>query len=560
MCGLAVASAQSICVERDARPPERGCCTVESAIRPGSAGASSSRATVLQPSSIALVSLVLVTLYWHSAQGASPIPPEIESTNLRQSNTYEEGSARGGGQQADFDSLIELIQTTIAPDTWQDVGGEGSISGFPGGVYVDAAGVLRTMDTAVQQRLVSLWDSAQPRSPKAIGSQDIGRVSRCRKVSLRRLQEQLTHRRARDEAPSWDVHFLAGLQRIDLVFLDEQSGDCILAGPAGPWTINDEGRCVGIDSRRPVVRLDDLVVVLRNAFCGEGQFLCAITPLPENLERTQQYLTEWDGRPVRPQERDAWLGGLRQALGRQQIEFAGIEADTRVARVLIEADHHMKLVGLGLVPSAGQLVSYLDTLSEKRNGPPPDLGVLRWWFALQERCLQRSGTGDIYVLQNQVVRVLSENELLAARGQRVHTGRAEPLNAQFARDFTKSFPALSQQYPVYAELDNVFRLAIVAALLRREEFPLRTGWMMEDLLDDATYRLPRARVPKSVVSVVNYRVVDQRYFLAAVSGGVAFRSDDLLSHGFDTRPLEETVLSMTLRPPAELDPDAWWWD
>mgnify|MGYP007044806564 CR=1 FL=1 len=33
----------------------------------------------------------------------------------------------GGGAQADFDTLIELITATIAPDTWDDVGGEGSI-------------------------------------------------------------------------------------------------------------------------------------------------------------------------------------------------------------------------------------------------------------------------------------------------------------------------------------------------------------------------------------------------------------------------------------------------
>lgn len=37
----------------------------------------------------------------------------------------------GGAALADFDSLIDLIQTTVAPDTWQDVGGPGSISPFP---------------------------------------------------------------------------------------------------------------------------------------------------------------------------------------------------------------------------------------------------------------------------------------------------------------------------------------------------------------------------------------------------------------------------------------------
>ena len=36
----------------------------------------------------------------------------------------------GGGVIADFDSLIELITTTIDPDSWDDVGGPGSIAEF----------------------------------------------------------------------------------------------------------------------------------------------------------------------------------------------------------------------------------------------------------------------------------------------------------------------------------------------------------------------------------------------------------------------------------------------
>ena len=36
----------------------------------------------------------------------------------------------GGGNQADFDSLIELIETTIKPDSWDIIGGPGSIAPF----------------------------------------------------------------------------------------------------------------------------------------------------------------------------------------------------------------------------------------------------------------------------------------------------------------------------------------------------------------------------------------------------------------------------------------------
>jgi general secretion pathway protein D len=37
----------------------------------------------------------------------------------------------GGAALADFDTLIELITSTIAPDTWDEVGGPGAIESFP---------------------------------------------------------------------------------------------------------------------------------------------------------------------------------------------------------------------------------------------------------------------------------------------------------------------------------------------------------------------------------------------------------------------------------------------
>ncbi len=43
---------------------------------------------------------------------------------------YAPGSM-GGASMADFDTLIDLITTTIAPQSWDTVGGPGSIEGFP---------------------------------------------------------------------------------------------------------------------------------------------------------------------------------------------------------------------------------------------------------------------------------------------------------------------------------------------------------------------------------------------------------------------------------------------
>ncbi len=49
---------------------------------------------------------------------------------------FSDGTSRGGlatrsrNDQADFDSLIQVITSTIQPSTWDDVGGMGSIKGF----------------------------------------------------------------------------------------------------------------------------------------------------------------------------------------------------------------------------------------------------------------------------------------------------------------------------------------------------------------------------------------------------------------------------------------------
>ena len=54
----------------------------------------------------------------------------------------EPAGGRGGGSNADFDSLIDLIKSTVKPTSWDDTGGAGSITSFPTGVYVAPQGLL----------------------------------------------------------------------------------------------------------------------------------------------------------------------------------------------------------------------------------------------------------------------------------------------------------------------------------------------------------------------------------------------------------------------------------
>jgi len=84
------------------------------------------------------------------------------------------GGAAGGGAIADFDTLINLITSTVAPDSWSDVGGTGAIEPFPTGVLVDTSGVLRRLPPrpanplleAVRQRARSDWATARFAAPR----------------------------------------------------------------------------------------------------------------------------------------------------------------------------------------------------------------------------------------------------------------------------------------------------------------------------------------------------------------------------------------------------------
>lgn len=467
-----------------------------------------------------------------------------------------------GGSQADFDTLMDLIVTTIAPDSWDEVGGPGSVSPFPTGVLVDADGLLRRSEPkAAGAELVALRATAA--APRGAQDGDPRRASPLRKVSLPRLERHVQLLAAQGRRPDETSAVLAGISKVQYVFVCPETRDLVIAGPAGGWTTDAEGRIINVDSGRPVLRLDDLIVLLRHFTLGDGAPIgCAIEPEQEGLARLQAYIERTGQRSLRPGERNAWAKGLRQALGRQRIDIFGVTPTTRVAQVLVEADYRMKLVGMGLEPGTHQVPSYLALIDVPRGGTPPPLTVLRWWFALAERQLEATAERDAWRFPTGSVRVLSENELLAELGRRVHTGQSDPLNLEFARNFTTHFDDLAVKYPVYAELENVFDLSLVAAAIRTHGLAAKVGWSLSGFGDAQQLRLPQTAAPKSVESVVNHRVIRKVHVVAGVSGGVSLdprgpvQNDSLKSGDYGALGAERTTAAKA----APATADRWWWD
>jgi len=464
--------------------------------------------------------------------------------------------AAGGAAMADFDTLIELIRSTIAPNSWDELGGAGAIESYPTGVYVDASGVLRQLGPA---RDTYALDILRRSAARDSGNRAVSRSSALRKVSLVRLEKQLQLRQAFGRTPDEAMRMLAGLHRIRHVFVYPELGDIVVAGPAGDWHTDAEGRAVNSDTGDPVLQLDDLIVLLRNAYEENGRFGCAIKPRQENLAAFKAYAEARRDSPLKTSQREQWLADLRDAVGKQDIEVWGVDPRSRVARIVIEADYRMKLVGMGLEEGTLGVVSYLKRSPET----PPAMSVLRWWFTLAYDGVVATPQRDAFQFKGKGVRVLSENELLSETGQRIHTGTSEELNLQFAHSFTRHFDALADKYPVYAELRNVFDLAMVASLMRAEDLPGQVDWHMTHFRNPRACPVALGPTPREVESVINSVVVDPRRIVAGVSGGVSVDVGELVKA--DAITIDDYGLMDATRASAGADlpaipPDAWWWD
>ena len=157
--------------------------------------------------------------------------------------------------------------------------------------------------------------------------------------------------------------------------------------------------------------------------------------------------------------------------------------------------------------------------------------------------------------------MLSENEMLAEQGQRVHTGASDPLNRQFAESFTSHFAELAKKYPVYGELRNIFDLAMAVALIQSEGLAERVGWKPTLLASGEKLRLPHGNAPREVETVVNHRVINQRLVIAGVSGGVMVAPGDVLARSRAANDSSGKTIERGAPVPKEVAlAGAWWWD
>jgi len=416
-------------------------------------------------------------------------------------------------------------------------------NGGVGGVEVDADGVLSRVETERHNSLASA------RMKAAVGiAGDIRRRSAMRKISLRRLEEAIERQATRQQALDSELLFLAGLQRIEYVFVYPEQNDIVIAGPAEGWGPSGD-TMVGATSRQAVLRLDDLLDALQAALGPSGRqpITCSIDPAPAGMARLKQATA---GRNV--QFTAAGMRRLEQQLGDHLVTVTGVRPTSHFARVMVAADYRMKRIAMDLDESPlNTLPSYLELL--QRGGGSQQPTAPRWWLAADYNTLLNSEDSLAWRLQGRGLIAKTEHGYLNDRGELIETGKPSPLAQQWANQFTQQYDALAAELPVFGQLRTCVDLVVVATLIRKQSLRLLAECPLETLTDPSKLTGEEFAVPKSVPSQAR-ALRGRRGWVVSVSGGVDLNAEPVVAHAVTDRKLA------AIRDKSAHRGRSWWWD
>jgi hypothetical protein len=427
-------------------------------------------------------------------------------------------------------------------------GGVGVIStGAVGGVSINVDGVLSNAEV---DQLTDLRD-AREKAMQGIAD-DLKQFSELRKVSLRGVQEAITkHRAENPNAPlPDDLAMLAGLQKIQYVFVYPEHQDIVIAGPAEGWKLDDNGNVVGLTTGRAVMRLVDFAVAIRTGrSAANGGLSCSIDPTPQGMAALQQFVSTIPaGADI-----DNSIAGIEQTLGPQTISVNGVDPSTPFAHILVAADYRMKRLAMGFEPSPVQgLPNYLQMIKAGSRGVQNM--TPRWWLAPNYEPLLKDKDGNAWELRGGGVKAMTEDDFFAADGSRTHTGKASAMAQKWADNMTKMYEALSVKDPIFAELRNVMDMAVVAALISKEQLAEKSSCSLDVLLDETALPVQQLNAPKQVPTQANF-VKKGRDYVISASGGVQINSwfiADAKQEDASVAPAREKA--------GEGRQTNWWWD
>ncbi len=379
-----------------------------------------------------------------------------------------------------------------------------------GGVSIDANGLVSTIQTDRVNDLRRQRADAFRAAPADLQAKGL------RKISLRRLEEAIAAHPDDGTPLPDDIRYLGGLQQLQFIFVYPEARDIVIAGPAEGWKLNALGEVVGVTTNRPVLLLDDLLVALRSIDAARASgILCSIDPTNEGLARSAALMKQLTdpGDDIK-----GVLNQLEQAVGPQTITVKGVPDTSHFAAVLVAADYGMKRIAMGFEPSPVRgLPSYLQMI--KSSGKRTAGMLPRWWLEPRYEAILSDADGLAYELRGSSVKCMTEDQALDAGGQRRASGKTDPLAKKWSDLMTAHYDELCAKDAVFGQLRNCVDMAVLAALVMKENLTAKAGWSMPVLLNAQQAPAMRYYAAHQVDSQAS-AVQARGRWIVSVSGGV----------------------------------------
>jgi len=411
-----------------------------------------------------------------------------------------------------------------------------------GGVSINAEGVLSFASVDGRGRLAEMRRDAR----EALG-EDIAAVSALRKVSLRRLEQAIVERGKAHEPVSEAMRLLAGLQRVEFVFVYPDEQDIVIAGPAEGWQQDAAGNIVGQQSGRAVLKLEDLVVALRAMRAAPGtSFSCSIDPTQEGMQRLRQLMSSGQ---IKQMSRQA-VAAIENALGPQMIRVGGVPDSSHFAQVMVAADYRMKRLAMNLDKSPVKgLTSYLHLASARGSMTP------RWWLAPNYESIEKDADGLAWQFSGQGVKAMAEEDFFSASGVRQRSAKASAAAQHWADQMTASYDELALAEPIFAELQGCMDLALVAALVTSEGLAAKANCPLTYFMNAKKAGVGEWPAPRQVDTEASVMKKGRNWIISA-SGGVQMNTWELVSAAKESTAIGESRDEAATGSAV----NRWWWD
>ena len=427
-----------------------------------------------------------------------------------------------------------------------------------GGIEIDANGVLSQLTFQGNAQLLNRQRFA---AAQASLNKDLQKPSKLRKISLNRLEKEVAKLVADGKQIPADMKYLAGMTRISNVFYYPESKDIVIAGPAEGYFISADNRVVGMKTGRSTMQLQDLIVALR-CFTPDGNrtkiISCSIDPTQEGLAKFRDTYTRIaKSGTFRPGQENAVMRQYRESLGMQKITINGVSTKTHFARVLVEADYEMKLIGIGLKRPEVKITTFIEKASATSVGRN---SLLRWFFQPDYDCVHINDDETAMQLVGNGVKLVGEDESVAKNGKRKRTGGVNRASIAYCNSFTRMYGKLAERAPLWGELRNLIDMSVTAAFIQEMDFYGQSDWDLGVFGDESKVAVETLETPSQVAPVTNgvWKGVN---FMSPIAGGVSIQPRVALNsdrvQGDEDGEISKLKNEITLD---NLVAGQWWWD